>query len=129
MAYALSLEAIGDDIAQMSRLYNWIGDEVEQRAGVANPFRSGPRMPWVARITGLCERYGLKREFQSFKKDYTRANSVGSRGVYQCYALDDGIYEVHEHISRRSSRRSFLWIDGGEAQEMARKDVEAFFAD
>ena len=37
---------------------------------------------WVAKITGEDNKYGLAREFVAYKKDYSSANSVGSRGVF-----------------------------------------------
>ena len=43
--------------------------------------------PWVARITGLCARYGFSRDFVRYITDYSECNGIGSRGVYAVYTL------------------------------------------
>lgn len=72
---------------------------------------NNPR-PWVARILGPDEQYGLEREFVHRQAtDYTRANSVGSRGVYAYYALGPGLYEIQRPIRQRwLARRSFCHV-------------------
>lgn len=36
---------------------------------------------WVAEVIGLSPHFGVKRQFLGCHKDYSRANSVGSRSV------------------------------------------------
>ena len=79
--------------------------------------------PWIARITGLCEKYGLKREFIRGQKDYSRANSIGSRGVYEYFALDTGIYEVHERTTWKKTRRYFIRAKDAQIEEISREEV------
>jgi hypothetical protein len=82
--------------------------------------------PWVARITGLDEKFGFKREFLRYdQKDYSRANSVGSRGVYQYYVLSDGLYEVNRRTGWRSLHRYFMRVDGERMTELGREEVIA----
>jgi len=80
--------------------------------------------PWVARLTGLDEQYGFSRAFVCGQIDYSRANSVGSRGVYLYFALTDGVYEVNERTSWTKVRRYFILVDDTEIIEVERKDVE-----
>lgn len=97
MKSAISLELIGDD---------------------ANPSRPFIR-PWIARITGFDDRYGLARQFLSYQtKDYSRANSVGSRGIYAHYILAPGLYEVSDRVSWKRTHRYFLQVseDGSKSQ-------------
>ena len=79
--------------------------------------------PWVARITGLCATYGLKREFIRGQKDYSRANSIGSRGIYEYFALDSGIYEVHERTTWKKTRRYFIRVENAQIEEIDKKEV------
>jgi hypothetical protein len=79
--------------------------------------------PWVARIAGLDSRWGLRREFVRPNVDYSRANSVGSRGVYGYYLLDDGIYEVSHPVSWRNHRRYFVRAAEGRIREIDREEV------
>ncbi len=81
--------------------------------------------PWVARITGLDAQFGYKREFMRGQKDYSQANSVGSRGVYMYYPLSDGIYEVHERLSWKRTRRYFCQVSNSDITEISREEVNA----
>ncbi len=84
--------------------------------------------PWVARIEGRDETYGLKRTFMDGQIDYSQTNSVGSRGVYLYFALLDGIYEVNERTSWRHVRRYFIRVAEARYQEISREEVEAWLA-
>jgi hypothetical protein len=123
MKAVISLEIIGDDY------YAW------QRAGKPGDSlrykryeeRFGPdkARPWVARITGLDDQYGFSREFLTAdNRDYRDANSIGSRGVMEYFVLDDGIYEVHERVAWKRTRRYFVHVDGERITEVAREEVE-----
>lgn len=65
----------------------------------AGRYISGGRLYryWVAEITGSDPKFKLARNFLPYKKDYSRANSKGSRGVYGVFTLESGkVYEVNE---------------------------------
>lgn len=105
----LKLEVIGDDaitsFSQMHRsfnnLYPHLGDKV-----IGKPFKS---KPWVAEITGKDEKYKFKRTFLNGQKDYSEANSKGSRGVYLYFHLGgEKIYEIFEHLSWKKNDRYFI---------------------
>ncbi len=79
--------------------------------------------PWCARITGPHETYGLAREFVKGQIDYSKANSVGSRGVFIYYALKDGLYEVNERTTWSKVRRYFIHVEDATITEIAREEV------
>ena len=70
--------------------------------------------PWVARITGFDDEYGYKREFMRGRWDYTNASSTGRRGIFVYYALEPGLYQVHERISWKHSKRYFILVQNVE---------------
>lgn len=85
------------------------------------------RLPWVAEITGIDARYSMARRFVRGQKDYTEANSVGSRGVYIHYILESGrIYEVSKMANWKKPERYFFRIDerGNECRMTAKEVVE-----
>lgn len=109
MLAILRLEVIGDDTNQLVRE---LGKLTGDRGGLKG------WTPWVARITGTDHRYKLQREFVQGDKDYSNANSVGSRGVELVYWLEPGVYEVYERTGWSSSRRYFVWSAGGQIEEI-----------
>lgn len=110
MRAALKLELIGDDGIQALRRY-----------GVRMP------QPWVARIVGRDSTFGFKRRFERGIKDYTHANSVGSRGVYMIYTLEPGLYEVQQRISWKQWKRRYLWVKhDGTIEDVLREDIDAW---
>lgn len=66
--------------------------------------------PWVARLGGMDPQYDFTRAFMRGVRDYSRANSVGSRGVWICYALEPGVYEVYERVSWQRDTRYFIQV-------------------
>jgi hypothetical protein len=79
---------------------------------------------WVAKITGLSDKYGLDREFVRAAKDYRRANSRGTRGVYASYMLEYGyIYEVSSPQSWSTTERYFLLAGPHGGERMSKSDV------
>lgn len=110
----LKIECIGDDIDQFFK---------------ALPERLvGPTQPkqWVAELTGFDDKFGYKREFLPYNKDYSRANSKGSRGVYAHYILEQGrVYEVKEPVSWKNTIRYFCAVDAeGDIVKISKEDVD-----
>lgn len=79
--------------------------------------------PWVARLIGFDERLSFTREFVRGQIDYSRANSVGSRGVYLYFPLKDGIYEVNARETWKRTRRYFLRVEDAKMDEISREEV------
>ncbi len=125
MIHALTLEVIGDDsndrIRQMGRLFSH--DRVALRRLIYPE-------PWVARITGTDPRFGFRREFVRGEKDYTQANSVGSRSVMKTFWLTAGnVYEVCHRTSWRNVRRYYCRVDHeGARVVMTEEEVRAWLA-
>lgn len=71
----------------------------------------GQPRPWVARIKWDPELRRLHRDFQRGDKDYSEANSVGSRGVFLYFAIEPGLYEVFSLPAWRKTRREFLLVE------------------
>lgn len=104
MGRIVEIECIGDDVVQMSRMYGTIAEDcgrsdIKDFLDLGKLFR-----PWIAKICGEDEKFGFKRDFVKCIKDYSRSNSVGSRGVYAVYDLEPGIYDSYGH---RCGRRYF----------------------
>jgi hypothetical protein len=101
----LEIELIGDNVVQVGRLYKNITDSIIP--GLGSMTFDIPPSGWVAEITGYDSVYKYKRSFLRYKKDYSRANSKGSRGVYAEYTLESGkIYDV-----KNNKQRYFCRVD------------------
>lgn len=124
MTTLLGLEAIGDDAVQYNRL-----SVMKVRETLGNSFAehvdARPRRPWVAEIIGRHPTYRYERRFLHGRKDYSRANGVGSRGVYLYYHLEPGrVYEVNELLSWSRSDRYFCQVVGGRVERLDDDEVE-----
>lgn len=111
MKAMLSLELIGADQFDLLRglrtTCNTLSPELGDRT--VGKISSGV---WVAQIKGRHLKFGLDRLFLPAKRDYSRANSRGSRGVFLWFVLEsDRIYEVNERTSWKNSRRYFCAVD------------------
>jgi hypothetical protein len=96
------------------------------RISVDGHFHGGPPpRPWVARIDGPDERYGLQREFVSPLNDWAEARKAWSGnlyGVVACFPLRDGhLYEVSRCRGKPSKRyvsREFFLLDRGKQKPL-----------
>lgn len=121
MKAVLSLEIIGDDFYSHARQEG--AKESQRYHKYPDRFGADKKRPWVARITGTHPKYQLAREFLCGQKDYSRSNGLGSRGVYEYFVLDPGIYEVHERLTWKRTRRYFVRVQGEEVTEIDREEV------
>lgn len=105
--FALTLEAIGDNLRQFGM----------------------PSRNWVARIFGSDGRGGWARVFLSGARDYSEANSIGSRGISVTYFLEEGpIYEVSSPQSWGATERYFVRIIDGQPRRLTRDEIEQCLA-
>lgn len=108
----VKLEQIGDD-------QRWAAGKGSARARSQRP--PGPPRPrsYVAYI--VWDGYNIEKHFIQGQKDYSKANSVGSRGVYTYYILKSGgfIYEIHEHLTWTRSRTYWCRVEDGKIIEMS----------
>lgn len=115
MKAVLKLECIGDNYIQRARLIEQGKAKMPHHVHQFVPIiRYGRKRfsTWVARIIDG------KREFVAGVRDYTFANSVGSRGIFKYFVLDDGIYEVNECICLGKARRYFIQVQNTEIAEI-----------
>lgn len=124
MLAVLKLEIIGDNYFSYKRdLAKGEARETPRMERYAEMMGRDKTQPWIARITGLDKKYGFKREFLHGQRDYSGANSIGSRGVYEYFALSDGLYEVHERATWKRTRRYFIRVQDTEITEVSREDI------
>ena len=120
MRAILKLEQIGDDYFYAKRHNSWSFDKqlrYIRRLGV-------DKSPsWAARIIGVDSSSKLQREFLRGQRDYTEANSEGSRGIFTYYPLTDGIYEVNSRYHWRKIRHYFCKVIGTEIIEISKDEV------
>lgn len=128
MKATLKLEYIGADSADllnaMCRQFN------QAEPGLGDRFIGRPKSrPWVAEIIGG-SRTHPDREFVSSKRDYSEANSKGSRGVYLWFLLEtDKLYQVHERVSWKNSRRYFVAVrEDGEIYTLNDEEVDEWLS-
>jgi hypothetical protein len=121
MRAVLKLELIGDDYFAYRKFHKRTSMKYERNM---YQFTKKGMRPWVARITGFDDHYVFAREFIRGIKDYTFANSTGSRGIFAYYPLKPGIYEVNERISWRNHRRYFIRVENTEITEISKEEIE-----
>lgn len=114
MKAVLRLECIGDNYIQRTRLIEQGRAQMPHHTRQFIPIiRYGQKRfrVWVARVVDG------KREFITGMRDYSLANSIGSRGIFEYFALDDGIYEVNECVELGKSRRYFVRVQDTKIEE------------
>ncbi len=123
MKAILEIELIGDNAVQEIRMLNKITNNLIPETGDV-AFGSCPPVGWVAEITGFDLRYKYARTFLKFKKDYSRANSKGSRGVYAEYILEEGkIYDVKQPVTWKRDKRYFCTVRDWQIVEIDEMEV------
>lgn len=121
--YLLKLECIGDNIKQMSKFYSAKLDSITPGLGKA-VIGDMPARYFVAEITGLNDKYKFARKFLKSKKDYLKANSIGSRGIYAFYLLENNkIYDIKEPVSWGRAERYYCKIENNKLVKMGEEEV------
>lgn len=109
----LRLENIGDDYHWAKRngyLTERLVHHHYQRMGGDKDDSSVCQMAWDGELVRLFPVRGTK--------DYSQANSVGSRGVFTIYLLKPGIYQIHELISWKRARLWWAKVANGQLTEI-----------
>lgn len=120
----IEIELFAQDLAQLNRFCTNITNEV--LPGLGNMVFGGmPSSGWAAEITGTDPKYKYQRSFLKRKKEYSRGNSKGSRGIYAEYILETGrLYEVKEQKSWSRFERYFCKVnDDGEVLKIDETEV------
>lgn len=118
----LKLEFIGENYTAYRRSEAY--HEASERYG--SYLGHDQSTPWVKRVLGYNEQFGFLHEAVRGQKDYSQANSVGSRGIYLYYPLKKGVYEVNERITWSRVRRYFILVDNAEYVEVSKEEVFAW---
>ena len=124
MRAVISLELIGDNYIQHLKLIESGKAKIPHLKQYIKVLRYGRRQfrPWVAKLLGTNGR-GFKRQFMHSARDYSRANSIGSRGIFEYYALPSGLYEINECIKLGHNRRYFIRVQDAQIKKISRDEV------
>lgn len=101
MKAILKIELRDDNLLQYIKFWSSITDDLLGKNVGNAVFGKWPTPCWVAEITGYDKKYKYARKFVKYKKDYSKSNSKGSRGVYAVFILSENrIYEVRDNKNR-----------------------------
>lgn len=97
----------------------------------ASPFDPQRLTPWCAEVTGLDPKFGYARTFVAPRRDYSCANSVGSRGVHFWWTLEAG--RLYQMCSRESwnggmNRRWLTVTADGDVRELTQEEVDRWLS-
>lgn len=126
MMVQIKIERIGDNIRDEVGFYKNLTNHLFPGAGDALFGKKGtiPSRAWVCKIIGEDPKYKFKREFLRPNIDYSQANSVGSRGVFAYYNLEnDNVYEVSSPASWKNTDRYFCRIENDAIIYMEKDEV------
>lgn len=122
--FALKLESIGD--AQRHKYWLWTKGKVKMSKTALRGARSlMKRRPFVKKVIGIAANGNMVRTDVRGFKDYTRVESgCGQRGVFYCYALNQGnLYEIQEQTSQKKCRRYWAIPNNGELFEVTHQQA------
>lgn len=123
MKASLKIECIGDNTDQMLKFWKGVTSDILGEGISEATFGTMKASYFVAEITGFHPQFKYERHFLKCKKDYRKANSKGSRGVYAYYILEYGkIYDVLEPYSWKNSHRYFCTVDNEGGIEILTKE-------
>lgn len=124
MKAALEIECIGDGFRSEDDFRASVLGAILDKMADRRVFGS-PKRWWVAEITGRDPKYGYRREFLHYQKDYSRANSTGTRGIYATYVLDEGrLYEVSAPQSWSATDRYFCTVRDGRIVRLSQEEAD-----
>jgi len=97
----IRLELISDDYFYALRNGSWSFEKLSRRARRLGPNRSPS---YCAKIIDG------RRFFQHGVRDYSHANSDGSRGIFEYFVLSNGTYEINSRISFDCAEKYYVRI-------------------
>lgn len=116
----VEIELFGENVRQSCKLYSQITNDLVPGLG-DDTFDKLPPSGWVAELTGFDPKYKYTRKFLKHNKDYSRANSKGSRGIFAEYILESGkIYDIKDDRLRYFARVT----DNGDVKSMSESEVK-----
>ena len=109
----LELEMRYDNIVQQMRFNKKLTASIIHDPSALAVWAGSKGSPWVSELG-----HGIVH----YKKDYSRSNSNGSRGVYAVYTLEEGkVYEVNAW-----SERYFCTVRDWQVVRLENEEVEAW---
>lgn len=126
MKAQVSLEYIGyGDNASANKQMRFLSGLLEEKIDYQPIYKK----PWVAKIVGLDPQYKYARTFLPSVLDFSKTNSVGTRGVYMRFILESGFfYEINERVSWKNWTRYFCKVDSyGDIKIIPENKVEAYY--
>jgi len=118
MRHILELEAVDDHLRQRARQFQ--KHEMTPRRW---KLQACAKSPYCARIIGLRSHNRFDREFVKPNIDFSRANEIGSRGIFYVYYLASGIYECQRVQSWRESVIIFMKVNNRECLKISREEA------
>jgi len=84
---------------------------------------------YIAKLTGLDEKYGFCREFIKYNEKQTSRSGKHGSIWYNLEVLSNGLYEIRNPRSGRYGREGniYVLIDNGNVIEFNFKDVKNYF--
>ena len=124
MKAALTMEIFGEDDRALVKAWTRVVDLVVPGLGEYTVGKM-PVTYWAAEITGFDPKYKYTRKFLRCKKDYSRSNSIGSRGIFAEYTLESGhIYQILQQYSWKRSEKYFCAVsEEGDIAELTEEEV------
>lgn len=120
MRAVLRIELIGDDFFYYQRTKIKSPEQLWQ---MSRRLGFNEQKSWVAKITGLDDKFGFKREFLRGTRDYSQANSTGSRGIFCYYPLKPGLYEINERVNWKRVKHWFAKVENCKIIEITKDEV------
>lgn len=119
----IKIEIIGDNIDEQVKMFSYMCDSVTP--GLSNSvIGKHKKRGWCCQITGKDNKYTFKRFFLTGNKDYRHGNSLGSRGVYEYYNLEEGnVYEISSPVSWKKDDRYFCKIVDNKLLRISKEEV------
>jgi hypothetical protein len=126
----IKLERIGDDRdyafdlgrAQADAVFPGLGNMVFGKRKFCKA--------WCAEVIGFHEQYKFARTFLKPNRDYTEANSMGSRGVYDYFNLENGkIYDISSPSSWKKVDRYYCRVENNQMRRITENEVEQWLND
>lgn len=92
---------------------------------LSNQIQPPSQSSWVAEIIGAHPVYKYNRKFLNGHKSYTRANSLGTKGVYTEYILSSGKYY---HVKNGNGNSFFCTVDdNGDIIKITENELSQIF--
>jgi len=128
----IKIERIGDNNQEYFSLWDKVLSDLIPGLGNA-VIGKPPALAFCAEITGLHPKFKFERKFLKPNRDYSQANRIGSRGVFDYYNLEEGkIYDIKaprtwKHTDRyycRVMKESIVRMDESEVIECLKNRSE-----